>query len=709
MTKVPVRATAAPAAVAGSLPPLQLQTPVPPRAAERPEARTIHGVTLVDEYAWLRKKDDPEVRAHLDAENAYTDAMMAPWKPLEDRLFAELRGRVQEADQSVPEPEDGWLYYTRIEEGQQYVLQCRRRGGMDAPEEVLLDGNALAAGHDYFRLGVFETSPDHQLLAYATDTTGAEEFELVILDLRTRELLPERFLRVSAGGVEWAADGRTLFYVTLDDAQRPCRLWRHVLGTDPADDVLVFEEADAGFFLGIGTSRSRRWLMIESGSHTSSEVRLLPADDPLAEPRLVEPRRPGVEYQLAHQGERFLVLTNDGGENFRLCEAPVDAPSRANWRELVAHDPATRLEAVEAFQRFVAVWFRRGGLPGLRIVDVELGTEHEVAFPEPSYAAWRAGNREYDARVMRLAYTSLVTPVSVVDYGMDDRTWTVRKVQPVRGGYDASAYRTERLVATSWDGTAVPVSLVYRLPRPEGGARPLFLTGYGAYGITSDPVFSSTHLSLLDRGFTVAIAHVRGGEELGRRWYEDGKLARKPNTFRDFIAVAEMLVQDGWTSRQQLAINGGSAGGLLMGAVLNERPDLFGACVAEVPFVDALNTMLDPSLPLTVIEYDEWGNPAEPEAFATIRAYAPYENVRATAYPPLLVTAGLHDPRVAYWEPAKWVARLRARKTDGNPLLLRTHMGAGHAGASGRFDYLRETAFKYAFLLAALGLEPPAA
>lgn len=697
----PTVAEPAPAHLTLELPsPGAAGTPEPPTAERRPSTRTLHGVTLTDEYAWLRDRHDPAVLAHLEAENAYADAMMAPVAGLREALFRELRARILETDLSVPERDGEWWFYTRTEEGKQYPIHCRKRHSLEAPEEILLDENEVAKGHTFFRLGALEQSPDGRYLAYSVDVSGAEEFELRLLDLATGIHADVRIPRTSYG-VAWAADSRHLFYTELDEAERPFRVRRHALGTSPADDATVYEEPDPAFFVSVGRSRSGQLLVIDASSHTSTEARILDADRPLEAPRLVAQRRAGIEYDVAHQGDRLLIVTNDGAPNFRLLSAPLSDPRPERWTPVRQPDPAERLERVDAFASHLVMHFRREGLQGLRIVDAR-GTEHEVTFPEPAYALRRAGNRDFHATVFRFVYTSLVTPQSVIDYGMDDRRWVERKRQPVLGGYDAAQYRTERRFAVSPDGTRVPVSLVYRLPRPDAGARPAYLVGYGAYGASSDPGFSTTWISLLDRGFTVAIAHVRGGEELGRAWYEAGKLANKPNTFADFEAVAELLVADGFTTPGQLAINGGSAGGLLIGAVCNRRPELFGAAIAEVPFVDVLNTMLDPTLPLTVIEYDEWGNPGEPAAFHTIHGYSPYENVRSQAYPAIYATAGLNDPRVGFWEAAKWVARLRERKTDDRPLLLRVHMGAGHSGASGRYDYLREVADKFAFVLWAL-------
>ena len=677
--------------------------PSAPMARTIARVSTVHGETRVDEYSWLRDREDPETLAYLQAENRYTQAVMRHTEELQEQLYQELRGRIKETDLSVPEQVDDWLYYARTEAGGQYPIYCRRRLASEWDESVLLDQNPLAVGHSYFRLGAFEVSPDHRFLAYSIDTCGSESYTLYLKDLCTGELLSET-LTNTAPAVAWANDSQTLFYIVLDDARRPCRLYRHRLGSNPADDALVYHEADESFFLDVGRTRSRQLIQLDINSHSTSEVRFVSADRPEDPFRVLEARRPGVEYNVSHQGDRFFITTNDEAPNFRLVSAPVADPSRANWTPILPHRSAVKLDNTDAFRDHLVVYQRVGGLRQIRILDLNGEGDHLVPFPEPVYSAHPHDNLEFDTTVLRFSYTSLVTPSSVVDYDMASRTWAVRKQTEVLGGYDASCYRSERLFAEAPDGAMVPVSLVYRLPLELDASRPLLLNGYGAYGVTYEPGFSSHALSLLDRGFVVAIAHVRGGEEMGRAWYEGGKLLQKRNSFTDFIAAAEHLIAAGYTSPDGLVISGGSAGGLLMGAVTNLRPDLFRAVLAEVPFVDVVNTMLDASLPLTVIEYDEWGNPADPEFYHYIRSYSPYDNVESRDYPNILITAGLNDPRVAYWEPAKWAARLRARKTDQNRLLLRTNMGAGHGGASGRYDYLREVAFKWAFVLDVMGM-----
>jgi oligopeptidase B len=672
----------------------------PPRARQIPWADHRHGDIRPDEYRWLADRGNPAVRAYLDAENAYAEAAMRHTEPLQQRLFHELAGRTDETDDSVPEPLDRWLYYTRTEAGRQYPLHCRRRDHADAPEELLLDLNGLGEGHPHLRLGLSEPSPDHRYLAFALDFTGDEAHTVLIRDLDTGRLLPER-IRGAAPSLAWADDG-TLFYIVVDEALRPWALLRHRLGTDPAGDVLVYTEPDEAFALDVTRSRSRRWIFIESASGSITEIRGVLAARPLDPPRVLLPREPEVEYAIAHRGDSFYILTNRNAPNFRVVEAPEDEPG--NWRDVVPHRSAVKLDALDVLRDHLVVWEREEGWPRILVADLVTGARHRVELPEPDCTVIRGANPEFDTATLRLAWTSLVAPLTVADYDMVTRALTVRKRTPVRG-YDPSRYRAERVTATALDGTGVPVSLVYRWPFPLDGSRPALLLGYGAYGAPFDAAFSPHFLSLLDRGFVVAIAHVRGGEDLGRPWYEAGKLSRKTNTFTDFIAAAEHLIAEGYTGADRLVIIGASAGGLLMGAVTNLRPDLFHAVVAEVPFVDVLNTMLDPSLPLTVPEYEEWGDPRDPAAYAYMRSYSPYDNVAPKAYPHMLVTGGLNDPRVAYWEPAKWTARLRTRKTDRNRLLLRTNMGAGHAGASGRYDALREVAFKYAFILDVLGID----
>jgi oligopeptidase B len=673
----------------------------PPQAPRRPTSLRMHGDERVDDWHWLRDRDDPQVTAYLEAENAYTDAMTAHTGDLQEQLYEEIRGRIQETDESAPVPHGGHWYFRRTVEGLQYPIHCRRAGAAEGPELVLLDENELAEGHDYFRLGALTVSPDHARLAYSTDTSGAERYTLRIRDLDQGRDLPEEIPNTYYG-LAWSSDSSTVFYTRPDEAMRPFQLWRHVLGTDPAEDVCVYEEADERFFLHVWRTRSGACVVLELESVITSEVRVLPADDPEGEFRIVEPRRQGVEYSLEHRGDRFYVVTNDEAPNFRLMEAPVDAPGREHWRERVAHREDVRLLGVDAFAGHLVLYERADALRRIRVVDPATAEGDPIEQPESVYVTAPGDNREFETDELRFLYTSLVTPPTVVDYDVRSGARTIRKREPVIG-YEPERYATERTWASAPDGERVPISLVYRRDRPREPG-PALILGYGAYEASTDPVFSSAAVSLLDRGFVVAIAHVRGGGELGRRWYERGKLEHKPNTFTDFIACAEHLVAEGWTSPAQMAARGGSAGGLLMGALMNLRPDLFGAVVAEVPFVDVVTTMLDGSLPLTVTEWEEWGNPNDARFYEAMKAYSPYDNVQAKDYPRMLVTAGLNDSRVAYWEPAKWVAKLRATKTDANALLLRTRMGTGHSGPSGRYERWREEAFVFAFLLDALGV-----
>jgi len=688
--------------------------PVPPVAKVRPVSSTVWGDTRVDPYAWLRDREgDPDVIAYLEAENAYTSAAMAHTEALLEQLFEEIRARILETDLSVPVRKARWWYYTRTEEGKQYGISCRRAATADGSydealaEQVLLDENVEAHGHEFYATGVFDVSPDQTLLAHGADTTGGERYTLRFRRLDDGVDLDDVIEDVYYGSA-WSADSRYFFYTRPDEAMRPWQVWRHELGTDPATDVKVFEEPDERFYCGVDLGRDEQYLYIHSGSKVTDEVWFVEAADPTGTFRVIEPRQQGVEYGVSHMNGRFLVVTNaDGAENFKLCEAPVDAPGRANWREVIPHRPTVKLSGITTFVNHLVIYERVDATPQIRVRRLSDGAEHTIDQPEAVGTALGGANPEFDTNVFRYRYESMRTPSSVFSYDLDTGERTLLKQQPVLGDFDADRYVTERLWATAEDGTAVPMTIVYRRGFERNGEAPALLYGYGSYEATIDPYFSSIRLSLLDRGFCFAIAHIRGGGEMGRPWYTQGKLLAKRNTFDDFIACARHLVDGGWTSPARLGIRGGSAGGLLMGAVVNAAPELFGAVVAEVPFVDALSTILDPSLPLTVLEWEEWGNPTESaEVYHYMKSYAPYENVEAKAYPPMLVTAGLNDPRVSYWEPAKWVAKLRATRTDTNRLLLKTEMGAGHGGPSGRYNAWRDEAFVLAFLLDTL--QPPA-
>ncbi len=676
----------------------------PPIAAQVPHADTTLGEVRQDPWHWLRDKTDPKVIAHLEQENAWTAAQLKPTEALQETLFKEMVGRIKETDLSVPQRDGPWLYYTRTEQGKQYAMFCRRLDQEGSPEQVLLDPNALAEPGHYFRVGAYKPSPDHTLLAYSTDTTGAEYYTVYVKDLATGALLPDRVPGIEED-LEWANDNHTLFYTLADSAKRPDRVARHVLGTSATEDAVVFHEPDPLFNVELSKSHDRTLLQINVESFASAEAHILDAGKPMAAFRRVAPRRKDVLYHVQPHGGELFILTNEGAPNFKLMRAPVRSPGRAQWKPFIATRDATLIEDVEVFQDYLALFERGGGNRGIRIVDLRTRrAPYQVGFPEAVYTFTPIRTPAYDTRMLRFTYSSPVTPPTVIDYDMARRTRTVLKRTEVPH-FDPSLYRTERVWARAADGTRIPVSLLYRAPLVRDGRRPLLLYGYGAYGISSDPGFNSNVLSLVDRGVVYAIGHVRGGQEMGRRWYDDGKLLHKKNTFTDFIAVAEHLVDSGVTSRDRLAIRGGSAGGLLIGAVLNLRPDLFRAAVADVPFVDVLNTMSDPSIPLTTQEWEQWGDPRTPKYHAYMASYSPYDNVHAADYPHLLVTAGLNDPRVGYWEPAKWVARLRTLKTDAHMLLLRVNMGAGHGGASGRYDNLHEQALRYAFVLHALGLD----
>jgi oligopeptidase B len=670
----------------------------PPIAERIPHVTELHGDRRVDDYHWLRAKDDPRVIAYLEAENAYTEAMAAPNRDLAGRLYDEMLARIQQTDLSVPYREGRYEYYSRTEEGRQYPIHCRRALEPDSPEQVILDLNALAAETSFMALGAFAISDDGRLLAYTTDERGFRVYELHVRDLVTGLDLPDRAHDV--GAVAWAADGATLFYTVKDSAKREYRLHRHRLGE--VDDPLVYEERDERFEIGIHRSRSRAYLFLNSASHTTREVRFLPADRPDQAWRLVAPRRQDHEYHVEHRGERFHILTNDRGRNFRVVEVPVERPGEDHWVEALPHRSDVMLEEIYCFAQHRVIAEREDGLVRLRVTDLRDDRWHRIEFAEPVYTASIGTNRTFETPTLRYAYQSFTTPPSIYDYDMDGRVATLRKRVEVRGGYDPERYESLRLHAIAPDGTAIPISLVHRKDLALPSA--LLLYAYGAYGLPLSASFNSNRFSLLDRGVVFAIAHVRGGGELGKAWHDHGRMLEKRNTFTDFVAVAEHLIQTGWTRPHRLAIQGGSAGGLTVGAAVNLRPDLFRVVLSQVPFVDVINTMSDSSLPLTVGEFEEWGDPAKRDEYDVLKRYCPYTNLAAGDYPALLVKTSLHDSQVMVWEPAKYVARLRTLKRDGRPLLLKVDMAAGHGGASGRYDFLREVAFDYAFLLTELGL-----
>ncbi|MFG1401549.1 S9 family peptidase [Xanthobacter sediminis] len=696
----------------------------PPRPARCPSSRTVHGVTFADDYAWLRAENwrevmrdpsvlDADIRAYLEAENAYADAYFEPLAELRRTLVAEMRGRIKEDDSTVPSPDGAFAYYSRHREGGQQPLACRK-ALPDGAEEIILDGDREAEGKAYFHLGHWRHSADHRRLAFAADEQGSELYGIRFRDLGTGSDLPD-VIAETTGDLLWGADGGTLYYIRRDAEHRPSKVYRHVLGTAPEADVLVYEEPDKGFFVSLGETQSRAFGLISCGDHQTSEAHLLDLADPAATPRLVAARATGVRYEVEHhpalRGENVLVmLTNaDGAEDFKIVTAPVAAPARANWRDLVPHAPGRMILSHTAFSGHMARLEREGGLPRIVVRDLVTGDEHAVAFAEEAYALGLSPGFPFDTTQVRFTYASMTTPSEVWSYDMASRARTLLKRQEVPSGHDPADYVTRRVFAPAPDGESVPVSLLYRKGTPLDGTAPLLLYGYGAYGITIPAGFSTSRLSLVDRGFVYAIAHVRGGTDKGWRWYAQGKLTHKTNTFTDFIAAAEHLVRERFTSPARIVAHGGSAGGMLMGAVANMRPDLFAGIVAEVPFVDVLATMLDDTLPLTPPEWPEWGNPiTDPDAFTRILGYSPVDNVRPAAYPAIFALAGLTDPRVTYWEPAKWMARLRGANTSGAPLLLRTNMEAGHGGASGRFDRLDEVALSYAFALKTVGALAPA-
>jgi oligopeptidase B len=699
------------ATFSGALGVLRADTaPRPPAARQVEHVSRWHGEKVNDPYFWLREKSDPEVIRYLEAENAYTAAMTKDLRPFADALYKEMLGRIKQTDLGVPTRRGAYHYYSRTAEGKQYPIQCRKKAAADGPvsaeakEEVLLDLNELARGLKFFSLGAFAVSDDGNLLAYTTDTTGYRQYRLHVKDLRTGRLLPDGAERVTS--VEWCADNRTLYYTTEDPVtKRPNLLWRHPLGdeTEP-----VYQEKDRLYTVRVGRSKDRKLLFLSCFSTDTWETRFLPSDRPSGDFKVVLPRRKGHKYSVEHRDGLFYVRSNEGARNFRLVTAPVSDP--AKWTELVPHRADVLLGGVEVFRDYLVASEKSQALERFRVLDFGTGRWHDVGFPEPVYAAFAMATPDYTSHSFRFSYQSLVTPNSVYDYDMATKRRTLLKRQEVLGGYDPSQYVTERQWAVARDGTKVPLSIAYRKGLKKDGSAPLFLYGYGSYGSGARAAFNSNRASLLDRGMVFVIAHVRGGNELGETWHDDGMLLKKKNTFFDFIDSAEWLIANRWTKSGRLVIEGASAGGLLMGAVVNLRPDLFKAAHAGVPFVDVINSMMDASLPLTVGEYLEWGNPNEKAAFDYMRSYSPYDNLARKAYPALLVTTSLNDSQVMYWEPAKYVAKLRTLKTDTNPLLLKCNMGAGHGGASGRYDRLRETAFEYAWLMSQAGVRPgPAA
>ena len=674
--------------------------PAPPVAKKIPHVTPLHGTELVDNYFWLRERSNTAVLAHLKLENAYTDAVLQPAEKLRKSLYQEMVARIKETDSSVPSRKGDFLYYSRTEKGKQYSILCRKTDAPKAREQVILDGNKAAKGLKFFAIGASEVSDDGHLLAYAVDSTGFRQYTLRIKDLRTGKLLPDRLEKV--GSLEWAADNRTLFYTVEDDAKRQYRLYRHRLGE--AHDVLIYEEKDEMFDVSVGRSRSRAYLFLSATSKTTSEYRYLAAAQPDGEWQVILAREPDHEYDVDHHGDRFYIRTNKGGRNFRLVSAPIANPAVANWREEIPHRPAVMLSGTDFFSDFCVLHEREHGLPQLAVLDLNTRKLKRLDFPEPAYDLSSDQNAEWVTTRFRYSYQSFITPRSVYEYDMETGETFLLKRTEVPGGYRPEDFQVERIHAQAADGTLIPISLARKRGVPRDGSAPLLLDGYGAYGLPNDVSFSVGVLSLLDRGVVFAMAHIRGGGELGKPWHDQGRMEKKQNTFSDFIAAADFLVAENYTARPRLVIQGGSAGGLLIGAVLNQRPDLCQAAILDVPFVDVLNTMLDETLPLTVTEFEEWGNPKEKAAFERMSKYCPYTNLAARDYPAILVKTSFHDSQVMYWEPAKYVAKLRTLKTDPHPLLLKVNLDAGHGGASGRYDFLHETAFSFAFVLHQVGI-----
>jgi len=675
----------------------------PPVAKKIPKTTEINGVTLVDNYFWMREKSNPEVKAYLEAENAYTDAVMKPTEPLQKKLYTEMLRRIKETDVDVPYRKGAYFYYSRTEAGKQYSIHCRKKGSMDAPEEVILDVNELAKGQKFMSLGQSEVSEDGNLLAYITDNTGFRQYTLAVKDLRTGKVLVDHAERVDS--MAWANDNKTLFYSIEDEvSKRSYRVYRHNVGT-AGPDTLLYEEPDERFDVGVGKTRSKAYLLMISSSHTTSEARYLSADNPMGEWKIMEPRKQGVEYYPDHNGSFFYLRVNDTGRNFRLVKTPVADPGSANWKEVLPQRKDLMLDDIDFFKNYYVLSERENGLPQISVTDLDTGNSRQIAFPEPAYTAFVNANPEYDTTKLRYGYQSFITPSSVFDYDTAAGTSVLLKQREVPGGYDRSKYQVEQIYATATDGVKVPISIVHLRGLKLDGKGPLFLTAYGSYGVSNDVYFNSDLFSLVDRQVVVAVAHIRGGGELGKAWHDDGRMMHKRNTFTDFIASAEYLVAQGYGSKDRLVIQGASAGGLLMGAVLNMRPDLFHAALVQVPFVDVMNTMLDETLPLTVGEFEEWGNPKEKAAFDYMLTYSPYDNVVAKDYPNMLVRTSFNDSQVMYWEPAKYVAKMRALRTDHNILIFKTNLDpAGHGGASGRYDRLKDTAFNYAYFLTQMGI-----
>lgn len=683
-----------------------------PTAPKRPHPLTSHGVTRMDDYYWMRDRNDPETMKYLKAESDYLEEVMQHTKSTQEVLFAEMKARIQETDSTVPEKRGEYFHYERFEKGNQYPIFCRKKGSLEAKEEIILDQNLLAEGKPFCSISGIQTSPDGNKLAYLADFEGNEVYTLYIKDLVTGTYFSETIGNVSGSayeriGVDWANDNQTLFYITLDETLRPHRLYRHILGTDPKNDVLVLEEVDEEYYLFCYKSRDGKLITTYHMSTNTREVRFMDANDPTSELRILQPRIEGLDYSAAHHKGKFFIVHNDNAKNFRLSVVSAETPGKEHWVDVLPHREDTLVEYVETFEHHIVLHERKGGLKQIRISDTDgKSNAHYVQFPEASYSVYPEGNSEFTTTSLRLKYSSLITPFTVVDVDMNTGTWNIKKVEEIPSGLDKDKYTLERVLATSHDGTQVPMTIAYRKDmQKKDGTNPALMYGYGSYGATIDPYFDSNRFSLIDRGFVYAIAHIRGGYDMGRDWYEQGKMENKRNTFLDFIACGEYLIHEGYVAKDKLAIQGGSAGGLLVGACMTMRPDLFKAVIAKVPFMDVVTTMEDPSIPLTTQEYTQWGNPADKKFFEYMLSYSPYDNLRATDYPNLLITTGLNDPRVAFWEPAKFTAKLRELKTDDNLVVFYVNYDSGHAGASGRFDYIKEIALDYAFLMDRLNIK----
>ena len=676
----------------------------PPIAEKKPKELTIHGHTRIDDYFWLNQRDDSSVINYLKAENAYTDSVMRDTKELQDDLYNEIISRIKQTDESVPYLDNGYYYYSRFEEGKEYPIYCRKKGNLDADEEVLLNVNEMAEGHDYFQVAGLSVSPDNNKIAYGVDTVSRRKYTIYFKDLISGEILTDA-IPVTTGGAYWANDNKTVFYTQKDEETlRPYKVFRHILNSPATSDVLIFHETDDTYNTFVYKSKSDQFIFLGSSSTLSDEYRYLDANTPERDFTMIQPRERNLEYSVDQYQDKFYIVTNLEAKNFRLMEVPISNPGKENWKELIPHREDVYLNNIEIFNDYLVVEERKDGLNNLRIISWDDGSEYYVDFSEEVYVTGISVNREFNSKWLRYDYSSLTTPNSTFDFNMDTREKKLMKQQEVVGDFNPSNYEAKRLYAPASDGVKIPISLVYRKGIKLNGKNPLLLYGYGSYGITMDPYFSSVRLSLLDRGFVYAIAHIRGGQIYGRQWYEDGKLLKKMNTFTDFNSCAEYLIEQKYTGTEYLIAQGGSAGGLLMGAIVNMRPDLYKGIIANVPFVDVVTTMLDESIPLTTGEYDEWGNPNIKEYYDYMLSYSPYDNVKAQDYPAMLVTTGLHDSQVQYWEPAKWVAKLRDMKTDDNLLLLKTEMETGHGGASGRFERYKEVALDIAFMLKILGI-----